>query len=280
MRAFWGWTLALALAVGVAMAATIPTRLGFSMWHYNASFVAALVVAALAWPLLKRRRVATLGMAASGTHAVATGFAMLYTRDFPYKEWITWWHSFSSFVLVLAFLAHWYNNNERLVGFTRRILAQERAPGYAASIAWVGILGVGAWTWLTDVRDAFTSGNYQYLASWAVLGGVALAYGVWLVYRLPAMRARLARTAHRNRARALVDTSLFIAHWGAIVTGFALVWFAGPLRAGPLKYVSKWWHTATSVAFLALVALHVGFNARLLAAHARRLDDELPAKNA
>ena len=278
VRRFWGWTLALALAVALALYATLPTPIGFSIWHYNASFLAALVATGLAWRALRHRRVATLAMAASGIVATATGFAMLYTKDFPRKEWIMWWHSFTSFLLMLAFLVHWLHNNARLWDFTKRLLVRERSAGFGAAGAWIAIAGVGAWSWLTDARGIFTSANYQYLASWAVLGGVVLAYGAWLAYRLPSMRAKLAITAHRNRARALVDTSLFLSHWGALLTGFALLYFYEPLRAGPLKYVSKWWHTATSVAFLAFLALHIGFNARLLAAHARRVDEELAAK--
>jgi hypothetical protein len=275
LRRFWSWAAAGALAIGLALAATVLTPLGFAMWHYNASFVAALVAAVAAWPWLRARRVATLTMAFTGIVATVTGFVMLYSKDLPYKEWVTWWHSFTSFALALAFLVHWLNNRQRLWEFTQRLATSDRAPGAALAGAWLAV-GLGAgWTWLTDVRVRFTSENYLYLAGWAVLGAVALAYGTWLLYRLPAMRARLAVTRHRNLARAAVDVSLFLAHWGAIVTGLALVWFAAPLRAGPLKYVSKWWHTATSVAFLALLVLHIGFNARLLAAHARRVDAEL-----
>jgi len=278
VRRFWGWTLALAALTAVAMAATLGSTLGFPLWHYNASFLVALAATAIAWRPLQHRRVATLGMAASGVLATGTGFAMLYTRDFAHKEWLTWWHSFTSFLLAILFVVHWLHNHARLRDFTKRLLARERTSGFAAAGAWVGLLAFGAWTWSPDIAARFTRENYLYLASWAVLVGVAFAYGAWLLYRLPALRRKLAVQAHRNRLRALVDTSLWLAHWGAIVTGFALLWFAEPLRAGPLKYVSKWWHTATSVAFLALVVLHVGFNARLVAAHARRVERDLSKK--
>ena len=277
MRRFWALTAGATACLLLAMALTAPTRLGFAPWHANAAFLATLALVVPAWRLLQRRRVATLAMAFAGVAATLTGFAMLYTKDFPLKEWITWWHSVTSFALLLAFLVHWLHNAPRLNEFTRRLFARDRAAGTTLAAAWLVVLTAGAWTWLTDARLAFTSGNYQLLASWAVLVGVAGTYGAWLAYRLPSLRARLASPAHRNRARALVDTSLWLSHWGALLTGFALLWFAEPLRAGPLKYVSKWWHTATSVAFLALVTLHVGFNARLLAAHARRVDDDLGA---
>lgn len=276
MRRFWGWTTAATLALGAAMLATLATPLGFALWHYNASFVAALVAAALAWPALRTRRVATLVMAWSGLVATASGFAMLYTKQFPYKEWLTWWHSFTSVVLLLAFLVHWLHNKTRLWGFTTRLAARDRGAGAALVGAWAGVALGAAWTWSDPAaRALFTSQRYLALASWAILGGVTLAYGAWLATRAPPLRARLALPKHRNVARALVDASLFLAHWGAIVTGFLLVWLAAPLRAGDLKYVSKWWHTATSVLFVALVALHVGFNARPLAAHARRVDADL-----
>lgn len=275
LKRFWAWTLGLALLTGAAMLVTLPSSLGFTLASYNVAFAVATAGSLLAWRVLKRRRVATLLMAYAGVLATITGFVMLYSRDLPAKEWITWWHGVTSFALLLLFLIHWLNNHPRLWEFAKRLFARDRLPGVGAMGAWVGSVALGAWTLSPSVGARFTRENYLHLASWAVLAGVALAYGLWLVYRLPSMRRRLARTAHRNRARALVDTSLFLAHWGALVTGFALLYFAAPLRAGPLKYVSKWWHTATSVAFLALVALHVGFNARLLAAHARRVDDEL-----
>ncbi|HVM44853.1 MAG TPA: hypothetical protein VM582_02865 [Candidatus Thermoplasmatota archaeon] len=280
MRRFWGGMGALLALLAAAMAATLLTPLGVPLWHYNASFLLLLVALGASWRLLQRRRVATMTMAVSGALAVGTGFAMLYTIQFPYKEWLTWWHCFTSFALLLAFLVHWLHNHPRLMDFTRRLLVRERVPGYAATGAWALLLAGGAWLATPAARGAFTSENYVYLSTWAVLVGIVFTYGLWLAYRLPAMQARLARPAHRNRARALIDTSLFLSHWAALLTGFALLYFAEPLRAGPLKYVSKWWHTATSVAFLALVVIHVGFNARLLAAHARRLDDDLRSKNA
>lgn len=267
--------MALSALLAVAMATTLPTTLGQALSHYNLSFLAALLLAAAGWRLLQRRRVATLSLAFSGVAATATGFAMLYTRQLPDKEWITWWHSFTSFALLLAFLVHWSHNQPRLGAFTRRLFRPALLPGLVVSAAWTGVLVAGALTWSPALNARFTSANYLYLSSWAVLVGVGVPYGLWLAYRFPAMRARLADPDHRNRARALVDTSLFLAHWAALLTGFALLYFSDLLRGGDLKYVSKWWHTATSVAFLSLVALHVGFNARPLASHARRVDKDL-----
>lgn len=275
MRRFWIATGALTVTLAIAMVATFPTALGQPLWHYHAAFAVILTAALLARRRLQDRRVATLSMAFMGIVASATGFAMLYTTQMPSKEWVTWWHSVTSFALLLAFLVHWLHNHSRLWGFTKRMFTRGRAPGFAAAAAWIGILAAGLWTWTPSIAARFTSGNYLYLSSWAILVCVALVYGVWLAYRIPRVHARLADTRHRNRARALVDTSLFLAHWGALLTGFVLLWFATPLRGGPLKYVSKWWHTATSVAFLALVALHIGFNVRLVAAHARRLDADM-----
>jgi hypothetical protein len=274
MRRFWAWIGASLVALALAMAATTPTPLGAALWHYNAGFAVALAGAVAAWPLLRRRRFATMTMAFSGAVATATGFAMLYTKQFPFKEWITWWHSATSFALLLGFLVHWLHNNPRLVVFARRLLTSDRVVGYPFLGAWAGIAVLGGLTWTAGGRARFTSENYLYASSWAVLVGVAVPYGLWLAFRWPRLRARLAQTRARNRARSLVDTSLFLACWLALLTGFALLYVADLLRAGDLKYVSKWWHTATSVAFVALVVLHVGFNARLLAAHARRLDGD------
>lgn len=274
MRRF-GWLALAALAgalVGFGLTTLVP--LGGPLWHYNAAFVGLAAAGLAAWRLLPRRRFATLLLAYSGILATITGFVMLYSKDLPYKEHVTWWHSVTSFALLGAFLAHWWRNQPRLAGFTRRLAARLPVGGPAAG-AWTAGLAVGALTWTSAWRPRFTSENYLYLSSWAVLVGVAFTYGLWLWHRLPSRRARLADPAYRATARALVDTSLFAACWLALLTGFALLYFRDFLRSGDTKYVSKWWHTATSVAFLAFVAIHVGFNARPLAAHAKRVDGEL-----
>jgi hypothetical protein len=261
--------------LGAAMVLTLGTRIGVPMWHYHVSLLGVFVAAAVGWPFLKRRRVATIAMLYTGVPAVATGFVMLYTREFGYKEWITWWHCVTSFALMVAFLAHWLHNHPRLWGFTRRLFTKRRIPGLVLGATWAGVFLAALLTWGSEASDAIHRENYRFLASWAILVGVGGSYGAWLLYRFPAMRARLARAEHRNRARALIDTSLFLAHWGAIVTGFVLLYAPLWLEMNGIRYVGKWWHTATSVAFLALVTLHVGFNARLLAAHARRMDQDL-----
>lgn len=259
------------LAAGMAW--TLRTNVGATLLHYNAAFLVTGGIAATAWPLLRHRRFATLAMAFTGFAATVTGFVMLYTRQIGPKDWITWWHSITSFAFLVLFLVHWLHNNVRLAGFTRRLITRDRAHVVVIAVAWLAFALLAVWTWGAESgRSGFTSDSYLALASWVVLAGVALPYGAWLVHRLPTLRARLAATDARNRARGLVDTSLFIANWAALLTGFALLYFAEPLRGGDLKYVSKWWHTATSVALLSLLTLHVGFNARLVAAHARHLD--------
>lgn len=257
------------------MALTTATEVGTPMWHYHASLAAVILAGLLAWPLLARRRIATLLMLFTGVPATATGFVMLYTREFPFKEWITWWHCVTSFGLALAFVVHWIHNHPRLWVFARRLLQRDRAPGALLTGAWLGVALAGAITWGTGASEAFHRANYRYLASWAILVGVAGTYGAWLLFRVPRLRERLARTEPRNRARAAVDTSLFLAHWLAILTGFILLYVPTLLETNGIRYVGKWWHTATSVAFLSLVTLHVGFNARLLGAHARRVDQDL-----
>lgn len=275
MRRFWLATAAATGGLGAAMALSLPLPgFGSPLWHYNAAFAAVLLGAAMAWGRLQRRRVATLSMAFTGAVAATSGFGMLYTKQFAHKEWLTWWHSVTSVAFALAFLVHWLHNNARLADLTRRLFAPP-APGILAAGAWTGVVAFGVWTGMADVRVRFTSENYLNVSSWTIVAGVAFAYGLWLAYRVPSLRARLAETPHRRRARGLVDSGLFLANWGSLLTGFALLYFADPLRGGTFKYVSKWWHTATSVLLLALVALHVGFNARLVARHAARLDEDL-----
>lgn len=275
MRRFAAWAGALGAGTLLVMLATLLAPVGASAWHYNASFVGIIVIALAATPLLKRRRVATLTMAFSGILATVTGFAMLYTKQFAYKEWITWWHSVTSFVLLVAFVAHWLHNQTRFWDLARRLFG---GAGLGLAVVWGAILAFAAWSGLPEGRAGFTSENYLVVSSWTILACVAGAYGVWLAYRLPALQRRVEDSAHRNRLRGLVDVSLFLAHWGALVSGLALVWFADFLRGDSgFKYVSKWWHTGTSALFLAILAIHIGFNARFLAAHARRVDAELGA---
>lgn len=274
MRRFWALLAFLTALLAAGLWITSRTSVGATLAHYNLSFALLVLAAAPAWPWLRRRRVATLAMAYMGIVATITGFAMLYTRQFPLKEWITWWHSVTSFAFMLAFLVHWFLNNARLVDFTKRTLRRASAAAPAIG-AWLGIAGAFWLTWSPAGRDLFTRENYLHLATWAVFIGIALTWGIWLAFRHPRLRERLSRAPSRRRSRALVDTSLFLACWASLLTGFVLLYFAGWFDANGFKYVSKWWHTATSVALLGLVALHIGFNARLLAAHARRVDREV-----
>ena len=279
MRRFWVLALVLLAGAGAAMAATLRTPLGLPLWHYHAALAILGLAAIPLWPLLRRRRVASMGMASTGILATATGFVMLYTKQFPFKEWLTWWHSAMSFAFTGFFLVHWWLNQPRLAGFTRRVAAS-LPKGGAVGGAWTAGVVAGALTWTPDGRTLFTSENYLLLSSWAIWWGVALTWGVWLWHRRDAWRARLADHAYRTSARALVDTSLFLSCWLALLTGFALLYFQEFLHGNGFKYVSKWWHTSTSVLLLGFVALHLGFNARVLRAHARRLDAELAGARA
>lgn len=275
MRRFWTWTAAVALVTAVAMAATLAVPFfGVALWHANLGIAAVCVAGGLAWQALRPRRVATLTMAVTGTLATVTGFVMLLTIQFPWKEWITWWHVVTSVAFAFAFLVHWTNNHPRLLDLTRKLF-DPPAPGILAGVAWAGLFALGAWTATPAVRGWFTGDNYLNVSWWTIVVGIVGAYGLWWAFRLPGLRRRLSTTATRNRARGLVDSGLFLANWAALLTGFALLYLADPLRSGPLKYVSKWWHTATSVFLLALLALHVGFNARVLVRHAKKVDDDL-----
>ena len=260
------------------MAATWNTSVGFPLWHYNVSLLVVGLLAFPLWPLLQRRRVVTLGMAYGGALATLTGFVMLYTKEFARKEWLTWWHSVTSFVFLGLFLVHWAHNQPRLSQFTRKV-ARGLPQGAAAGSAWTAGIVLGVFAWSPDGRGLFTRENYILVSTWTIWWGIALTWGIWLWHRRDAWRARLARPAYRNTARALVDTSLFLACWGALITGFLLLYLPAWFDASGLKYVSKWSHTATSVLLLMFVALHIGFNARLVQAHATRVDDELARRN-
>lgn len=274
MRRFWALTLVLLLAAVLAMAATVATPLGTPLWHYNVSLVALALLALPALPLLKRRRVATLAMGYTGLLATVTGFVMLYTKQLPNKEWMTWWHSVTSFAFLGFFLIHWWNNQPRLANFTRR-LANARPQGPAAATAWTAGILLGITTATPDGRALFTTHNYLLLSTWVVWITIALTWGAWLWYRREAPHARLQQPRHRATARALVDTSLFLVCWLSILTGFLLLYLKPWLLDNGFKYASKWWHSATSILLLGLLALHIGFNARLLRAHANRVDGEM-----
>lgn len=276
MRRFWVFLALATAALAAGMLLTLRTDVGATPAHYDAAFALLLGGAAASWPWFARRRLTTLLLAYSGAVATATGFAMLYTRDFPYKDWVTWWHSVTSFAFLLAFLAHWALNSARLVRFLRHLAA--RPTGALLGATWAALLGGLAWAWSPAGRGRFVRDDYLYVSTWAVFLGVALAYLPWLLTRLPSWRRRAARA--RETLRGTVDASLFLACWGSLVTGFALLYFAPALAAAGLKYASKWSHTATSVALLALVAFHAGYNARALRGHAKRFDQDLGGPSA
>ncbi len=273
------------LAVGVAFATmagaalTAGTALGVPMRDYNIAFGLMAIATLAAWPLLKRRRVTTMLILYTGILATATGFLLLYLKDDlksgGLKDWMKWWHSATSVALLFAFFIHWLHNNPRLVGFTKRLFTRDWRAGFPVLAVWIGSLAIGAATWTATGRLRFTEENYLAISSWAIFLGVGIPYGLWLAFRAPTMRARLRDPDVRNRTRALIDTSLFLACWLAMLTGFALLYFKDFLHGNGFKYVSKWWHTSTSVLFVAFVVLHIGFNARLVAAHARRMDSDL-----
>lgn len=279
MRRFWAGSLALMALLVAAAIATAGTGLGVPMRDYHWGFLALGVAAAAGWPLLRRRRVTSMLVLYTGILATASGFLLLYLKDglkdAGLKDWMKWWHSVTSVALLIAFLVHWLHNHARLTGFARRLLTRDRHLGLPVVGGWALVGAIGALTWSDAGKALFTEGNYLLLSGWAVLAGVSFAYGLWLLFLWPRLRERLAAEGARNRARALVDTSLWLAHWLALLTGFALLYLKDFLHGNGYKHVSKWWHTSTSVAFVALVVLHVGFNARLVAAHARRIERDL-----
>lgn len=250
------------------MAATLRTGLGRAPWHDEAAY-ASLALAALAGlPLLRRRRVTTLLLASSGAWSVLTGYWLVYlTPVGGAGRWMTWWHGATSAAFVLAFLAHWARNQPRLAGLTRR-LAQRRAGLAAALGAWA-LLGLLAWaSWATPLRVAFTDGYFGLVATLSLGLAAALAVYGGLVLTSRRVRPRLADPAFRNPLRGAVDAGLLGVTWLVALTGFPLAYLARTLRAADAYWLVACWHVVTGALLLALVAFHVGFNARPLRAHA------------
>ena len=224
---------------------------------------------------------ATLGLAVLGTAAILTGFWLLYWKD-PLKEaglkdFAKFWHSVASYAMIPFFAAHFARNWPRFSDMSARVGAWRVAAGaYAGGWLGLGLFGVVSWTSGWKVR--FTDANYFGWVAWTWLVVVAFVYFAWLGAKaLARWRPALREAFTRTRRRALVDLTLLGTFALAMLTGFALLYMKGFLHGNGFKYVSKFWHTSTSIAFTAAVVLHVGANVLALRAHARRARAELDA---
>lgn len=264
------------VALVAAMALTFDAAHGWSRRHDDVAYLAVAALGVLAWPLLRRRRVASWLLATLGAWSLATGLVLVYVTPYVgHARWMRWWHGVTSAAFAVAFVAHWARNNPRLVGLAKRLVASPRAA-LALTVAWGTLVAFGAATFWTPLGDAFTDAQFPTLSTMALLafGGLGLQWAFWAP-RSPRFRERLRDDAFRNRVRGVVDASLLPAMWLATLTGFTLIYLTRPLRAADAYWLGAWWHVATSALLVGLVAVHLSFNARVLVAHARRIDSDV-----
>lgn len=257
------------VALAVAVWATQASEVGSRRWHHDLAY-AGLVLACLSCVrLLRRRRVTTLLLASLGAWSLLTGLFLVYvTPEVGRGRWMSWWHGATSMGFALAFLAHWARNNARLIQLARRLSESSRAWGLVAG-AWiaVGLLAVASVA--SPLSALFTDRRFWDLSTLTFLLVLAALVGAALIGTDRAFRRRLAQAPFRNRLRGAVDVSLLAMAWLAILTGFPLLYFARDLRAADAYWLVAGWHVVASALLVGLVAVHVGFNARPLRAHAR-----------
>lgn len=275
----WGGVAFLAAALLVLL--TLRHGIGVGMAEYNLTFLGLTVAGVAAWPLLLRRRVASLGLATMGTAAILTGFWLLYWKDElkadGLKDFAKFWHSVTSYALIPFFAAHFARNSPRFGDLTRGVTVRRVAAGAYAG-GWAGLLTFGVVSWFPAWRIRFTDENYLLWAAWTWLVVIALVYFAWLGAKLAVrLRPRLAAFFTRALRRGLVDVTLLASFVLAMGTGFVLLYMKAFLHGNGYKYVSKYWHTSTSIVFTVAVVLHVGANIMALRAHARRVSRELDA---
>ena len=254
------------LALAGLVVATHGAGWGWTRADHDVAYVLLSAAAAAAWPLLRRRRVTTLLLASLGAWSLLTGLFLVYvTPGLGHGRWMRWWHGVTSVGFCLAFLAHWSRNHPRLVDLARR-LAHRRALllGVLAAWALVGALAVASFR--PPLRALFddrlflelTTLSFAAVAA-AVASGAALATG---------RRARPRVDEARNPLRGAVDVGLLALTWLVALTGLPLLYFSRDLRAVDAYWLLAGWHVVTGALLAGLVALHAGFNARPLRAHA------------
>lgn len=279
MRRSTLWAGAALLFTALLVWATLAWSIGVGMAEYNLSFVFLTVLGVATWPLLLRRRVASLGLAVMGLAAILTGFWLLYWKDDlkagGLKDFAKFWHSVTSYAMLPFFAAHFTRNWPRFNDLSGRVGAWRVAVGAYAG-GWVGLLAFGAASWTPAWKVRFTEENYLGWVAWTWLAVVAAVYLAWLGARLAQrLRPGLREVLTRTRRRGLVDLTLLVSFLLAMATGFLLLYMKEFLHGNGFKYVSKYWHTSTSIVFVAAVALHVGANVVALRAHARRAREDL-----
>lgn len=246
------------LVVAGAIFGTYGARIGAG-WGTALGYGALALTAVALLPLWRRRRFTTLVLASAGSWSMLTGIFLVYASPrLPGGRWMTWWHEMTSVAFALAFLAHWARNNPRLLSLARR-MAERRAVLLAFAAAWSALaLFAGA---SVLARSTFIERDHDLWADLALGASALLALG--------ALFAGRAAEAWRNPARGAVDASLLALMWLATLTGFALQYLSGPLRAQGGFWLATAWHVGLSGLLLALLFAHAAFNARPLASHAR-----------
>lgn len=251
-------------AVALGVLATTRERLPDATLAY----VALALAAAFAWPRLRRRRLTTLLLASAGAWSTFTGILLVYVVPaLPQGgRALRWWHAVTSTAMLLAFLAHWARNSTRLVGLAQKLRSSQAL--FAITLAAWGALALAALSSLRPpARALFDDGTLGLLTAGALgLAGAGVLYGAAYATS-PGGGPRIARA--RDRIRGAVDASLLAAMWLATLTGFPLQYLARPLRAADAYWLLTGWHVLASVLLLGLVAGHVAFNRKPLAAHAR-----------
>jgi hypothetical protein len=262
----------LLLAGNVALALLVfgseESGIGRPRWHHDAAYLALSVVTVAAWPLLRRRKLTTLLLASLGAWCVLTGVWLVYvTPSRGDGRWMSWWHGATSVAFALAFLAHWARNNARLAQLARRAAAHPATLAVVA-LGWAGFALAAAATWALPERALRNRFSDRYLDDVTTVAFALALAGLLLGATALRRRVRVS-TLERNRARGAVDASLLAMTWLATLSGFPLLYLGRHLRALDAYWLVTAWHVVAGALLVGLVAAHVAFNARPLAAHAR-----------
>ena len=252
------------LVIGVGVVATTRRELPDATSAYALLGLAT----AIAWPLLRRRKLTTLLLASTGAWTMLTGFLLVYLAPgLPQGGGARrWWHAVTGIGMLLAFLAHWARNARRLRDLLRKLLAR-RALLAGATGGWILLVLLAIASWRPPLRALFDdTGLFALTTGSTVVAATVVLYAG--AYATTPGRRRT--TDGRDRARGAVDVSLLGAMWLATLTAFPIQYATRSLRAVDAYWFLVGWHVVVSVILVALVAFHIGFNARPLASHALR----------
>lgn len=256
------WVLGLSLAQVALLAATLRVPgLGAETWHHIASLAAVLAVAAILHDRFRSsRRFLALGVLATSVLAAGSGFYLIYwkagLRVDEIQDWAVFWHIVWSWFVAVFAAQHTWINRRSYAHFLRRSVAT-RPRALLHGLGYLLLAAALVYTWSPQGRVLFTNENYVPLTlrTWALLG--VPTYGGWLYLRWRERRdPGWAEAAFGSRGlRGLVDLLLVPAAALAVLSGFPLL-FDGPFDPRGLKYTSKYWHVATSIAFTVLFVVH------------------------